>query len=139
MPRLDLAREELNRLMDRLEAELLRIEEEAKGLEAKLKELFPHPKVRMEYRRCGKASCHCAKGELHGPYYYAYYKQGGKTKAIYFGRKHPTLPEGAIPPAAYRDLARAAERLRSRREKINEAVAKAQDVLASALKPSHKG
>ena len=33
--------------------------------------------LRAEYRRCGKPSCRCARGELHGPYYYHFVRRGG--------------------------------------------------------------
>lgn len=47
---------------------------------------------RAEYRRCGNPRCKCARGEAHGPYFYAYHKQGGRTTRRYVGR---TLPPGA--------------------------------------------
>ena len=41
--------------------------------------------------RCGKKTCRCAKpdGELHGPYWYLYWKKGGKTKSRYVGKEKP--------------------------------------------------
>jgi hypothetical protein len=33
--------------------------------------------------RCGKPSCRCARGELHGPYFYRFVWQGGKQRKIY--------------------------------------------------------
>jgi hypothetical protein len=44
---------------------------------------------RLEGVRCGKAGCKCAKGELHGPYWYAYWSEGGKTKSEYVGKHLP--------------------------------------------------
>lgn len=39
---------------------------------------------------CGKERCKkCAKGEGHGPYWYAYWWEGGKTRKKYIGK---TLP-----------------------------------------------
>lgn len=40
-----------------------------------------------EMVRCGKKGCRCARGELHGPYWYAYWTEGGKTRSQYVGKK----------------------------------------------------
>jgi hypothetical protein len=42
---------------------------------------------RLEKVRCGKKGCKCAGGELHGPYWYAYWSEAGKTKSRYVGKK----------------------------------------------------
>jgi hypothetical protein len=45
---------------------------------------------RRELVDCGKERCHkCSKGPAHGPYWYAYWWQGGKTRSKYIGK---TLP-----------------------------------------------
>jgi hypothetical protein len=44
---------------------------------------------RLEGIRCGKEKCKCAQGQLHGPYWYAYWSEGGKTKTQYIGKKLP--------------------------------------------------
>lgn len=44
---------------------------------------------RSEMVRCGKKSCKCAEGKLHGPYWYAYWSEGGKTKSQYIGKQLP--------------------------------------------------
>jgi hypothetical protein len=38
--------------------------------------------------RCGKPTCRCARpgGELHGPYWYHYWKKDGRTKSRYVGK-----------------------------------------------------
>jgi hypothetical protein len=46
---------------------------------------------RLELVRCGKASCKCVEGKLHGPYWYAYWSEGGKSKSQYIGKR---LPKG---------------------------------------------
>jgi hypothetical protein len=33
--------------------------------------------------RCGKPNCKCARGELHGPYYYHFERLGGKLVKRY--------------------------------------------------------
>lgn len=53
-----------------------------------------HKTYRSEMVRCGKKSCKCADGYLHGPYWYAYWSEGGKTRSQYVG-KH--LPKGVNP------------------------------------------
>ncbi len=42
---------------------------------------------RLEYTRCGKAGCKCVAGNLHGPYWYAYWTEAGKTKSRYVGKE----------------------------------------------------
>lgn len=47
-----------------------------------------------EMVKCGKENCRCATdGELHGPYWYAYRKQGQKLKSWYIGKELKHLPE----------------------------------------------
>jgi predicted ATPase/DNA-binding SARP family transcriptional activator len=61
---------------------------------------------RQQYRRCGKPACQqCAEGgQGHGPYWYAYWREGGRTRTRYLGKQRPVdaAPETARPttPAA---------------------------------------
>ena len=48
-----------------------------------------HKTYRLESVRCGKEKCRCASGELHGPYWYAYWSEDGRTKSQYVGKKLP--------------------------------------------------
>jgi hypothetical protein len=48
-----------------------------------------HKTYRLERVRCGKEKCRCASGELHGPYWYAYWSEGGRTRSQYVGKKLP--------------------------------------------------
>lgn len=43
----------------------------------------------LERVRCGKEGCKCAgeSGELHGPYWYAYWRDDGKLRSKYIGKK----------------------------------------------------
>ena len=43
--------------------------------------------IKEQYRKCGKKSCHCQSGELHGPYLYRYFKRNGRTVSEYIGKK----------------------------------------------------
>lgn len=41
----------------------------------------------LEKIRCGKEQCRCSvTGDLHGPYWYGYQRQGGKLKSWYVGK-----------------------------------------------------
>jgi hypothetical protein len=51
-----------------------------------------HKSYRSEMVRCGKKSCKCASGHLHGPYWYAYWTEKGKTRSQYIGKR---LPKGS--------------------------------------------
>src|SRR6266496_4366752 len=45
---------------------------------------------RLELVSCGKPNCtRCAEGPAHGPYWYRYYRRGGKVVSKYIGK---TLP-----------------------------------------------
>ena len=46
---------------------------------------------RLEKVRCGKKGCKCADGAPHGPYWYAYWSEAGKTKSRYVGKKPPVI------------------------------------------------
>jgi hypothetical protein len=55
----------------------------------KTKSSKPFPKIPIDgllsgsvcasYARCGKPNCKCARGSLHGPYYYRYQWRGGRV------------------------------------------------------------
>jgi hypothetical protein len=55
-------------------------------------EHIDHKSYRNEMVRCGKKSCKCASGHLHGPYWYAYWTENGKTRSQYIGKR---LPKGS--------------------------------------------
>jgi len=44
---------------------------------------------RLQSVRCGKKGCKCNEGKLHGPYWYAYWSEGVKTRSQYVGKKLP--------------------------------------------------
>jgi hypothetical protein len=44
---------------------------------------------RQEYTRCGKATCRCTTGHEHGPYWFAYWSEQGRTRKEYIGKKLP--------------------------------------------------
>lgn len=47
-----------------------------------------HYTYQYQYRKCGKVSCAtCRDGEGHGPYTYAYWREGGKLLNKYLGKR----------------------------------------------------
>lgn len=52
----------------------------------------PGVTYRLESVRCGKPNC---KSCPHGPYWYAYHREGAKLKSTYIGRE---LPDGVQAP-----------------------------------------
>lgn len=53
--------------------------------------------LKLEGVKCGKESCHCAEpgGKLHGPYWYVYWSEKGRTKKKYVG-KNPANAEAVL-------------------------------------------
>ncbi len=39
--------------------------------------------VLTEYKKCGRGNCRCARGELHGPYYYRFFREEGRLHRAY--------------------------------------------------------
>lgn len=52
------------------------------------------------YRRCGRPSCRCAKGEKHGPVFYLTRNEGGRTRNTYIPEELLAQVERGV--AAYR-------------------------------------
>lgn len=44
---------------------------------------------RQESVRCGKENCKCARGKLHGPYWYSYSRVKDKVTSQYIGKSLP--------------------------------------------------
>ncbi len=50
-----------------------------------------HITYQLQYRKCGKASCGtCRDGQGHGPYWYAYWREGSRLRSGYIGKVQPT-------------------------------------------------
>nr|BAL52693.1 hypothetical conserved protein [uncultured prokaryote] len=75
---------ELQALQDWL-TQLLQAHAEEK-LPRKTSAAQQHYTYRQEYVKCGKKGCSCAQGQGHGPYWYAYWKEGGTLKKQYLGK-----------------------------------------------------
>jgi len=51
-----------------------------------------HITYQLQYRKCGKTSCStCRNGQGHGPYWYAYWREGSRLRSGYVGKVHPNL------------------------------------------------
>lgn len=48
---------------------------------------------RLEWVRCGKEKCKCARGKPHGPYWYSYTRVKDKVKSQYVGKNLPSEVE----------------------------------------------
>ncbi|MBA2396664.1 MAG: hypothetical protein H0V70_28395 [Ktedonobacteraceae bacterium] len=58
-----------------------------------------HITYQLQYRKCGKASCStCRNGQGHGPYWYAYWREGSRLRSGYIGKIHPHLQGQVTPP-----------------------------------------
>jgi hypothetical protein len=57
------------------------------------------------YRRCGRPSCRCAKGEKHGPVHYLTRNDGGRTRNIYVPQElREQVEKGVSAYRRYREL-----------------------------------
>jgi len=60
-----------------------------------------HITYQLQHRKCGKASCStCRDGHGHGPYWYAYWREGTRLRSGYVGKKQP---EGAVTASTHKD------------------------------------
>ncbi len=80
--------------------ELIQKAEEAEAEEASLprdqileERSFNNKTYRLQGIRCGKERCKCAEGKLHGPYWYSYFSENGRTKSQYVGKTIPKAVE----------------------------------------------
>ncbi|GAC1361261.1 MAG: hypothetical protein NVS2B12_03160 [Ktedonobacteraceae bacterium] len=57
-----------------------------------------HITYQLQYRKCGKASCStCRNGQGHGPYWYAYWREGSRLRSGYVGKIRPGLQKPTRP------------------------------------------
>ena len=77
--------EVIHRLLNERAAGEVTIRERA-DREVVKREKVGHITYQLERVRCGKTNCKCVSGELHGPYWYGYYSQDGKTVSVYIGK-----------------------------------------------------
>jgi hypothetical protein len=84
------------RRLDEWLRELIRSGEEAERVEksssrkhAVAERIIDNKTYRLESIRCGKEKCKCARGNLHGPYWYSYTRVKDKVTSQYIGKKPP--------------------------------------------------
>ncbi|PZO16871.1 MAG: hypothetical protein DCF25_11800 [Leptolyngbya foveolarum] len=74
--------------------------EPQQGREVAEKKQIGRVTYQAELVKCGKPNCRCATEEqLHGPYWYAYRKQGQKLKSWYIGKELKLLEAEDYPDA----------------------------------------
>ncbi len=63
-----------------------------------------HITYQLQFRKCGKPSCGtCKRGPGHGPYWYAYWREGNKLRSGYIGKVQPNgVPASVIARAEAR-------------------------------------
>jgi hypothetical protein len=49
-----------------------------------------HITYQLQFRKCGKHTCStCRDGQGHGPYWYAYWREGSRLRSGYIGKMPP--------------------------------------------------
>ena len=65
-----------------------------------------HITYQLQYRKCGKASCStCRDGQGHGPYWYAYWREGSRLRSGYVGKVHPNQQQLSTSPTGNKAVA----------------------------------
>lgn len=78
--------------------------------------------VCVQYVRCGKPSCICRSGKLHGPYHYRVWHAGGIVQKVYVRPEDvPAVMEAC---AAYGELSRTLRRMRRELQTVTEQLEK---------------
>jgi hypothetical protein len=50
-----------------------------------------HITYQLQYRKCGKPTCNtCRNAQGHGPYWYAYWREGSRLRSGYIGKTPPS-------------------------------------------------
>ena len=52
--------------------------------------------LQREWRRCGKPTCRCTRGRLHGPYWYLRWRTRGRQRRRYVPRKQVDATRAAL-------------------------------------------
>ncbi|MEO7716787.1 MAG: DUF6788 family protein [Capsulimonas sp.] len=74
----------------------------------------------MQYTRCGKATCRCREGNLHGPYYYRVWRDGDSVRKEYVRRER--LMEIQASCDAYRALMEQLKQARIKRLELQKRI-----------------
>jgi hypothetical protein len=55
-----------------------------------------HITYQLQYRKCGKPTCStCRTSQGHGPYWYAYWREGSRLRSGYVGKVNPAAQGSA--------------------------------------------
>nr|WP_301002472.1 DUF6788 family protein [Capsulimonas corticalis] len=74
----------------------------------------------MQYTRCGKTTCRCREGSLHGPYYYRVWREGDVVRKDYVRRDR--LAEMQAGCDAYKALMDHLKQSRQKRVQIEKSI-----------------
>jgi hypothetical protein len=56
-----------------------------------------HITYQLQFRKCGKPRCGtCRNGDGHGPYWYAYWREGARLHSGYIGKHAPASLSPAV-------------------------------------------
>jgi hypothetical protein len=69
--------------------EAARVEQSATRERTIAEQTLDNSTYRLESIRCGKENCKCARGKLHGPYWYSYTRVEDKVTSQYIGKNLP--------------------------------------------------
>lgn len=78
----------LHELIRRVE-ETERVEKLSSPKQTVSEQSLDNKTYRLESIRCGKEKCKCARGKLHGPYWYSYTRVKDKVTSQYIGKRLP--------------------------------------------------
>jgi hypothetical protein len=68
-----------------------------------------HITYQFQFRKCGKPRCGtCKDGAGHGPYWYAYWREGSRLRSGYIGKQPPTSISPAVAARAQERFEKAA-------------------------------
>ena len=71
-----------------------------------------HITYQLQFRKCGKPSCStCRDGQGHGPYWYAYWREGSRLRSGYVGK----MPLYKVPANKLSPLHNRYRRIRSKK------------------------
>ncbi|MDQ3135107.1 MAG: hypothetical protein M3Q76_09910 [Acidobacteriota bacterium] len=82
----------LHELISRAE-EADRVEKPSSRKQTVAEQPIENRTYRLESIRCGKENCKCARGKLHGPYWYSYTRIEDKVTSQYIGKSLPKVIE----------------------------------------------
>jgi hypothetical protein len=92
------------------------------------------------YRRCGRANCHCAKGEKHGPVFYLTRNQDGHTRNIYVPSElHDEVAAGVTAYRRYRELGQQIAKANARQLGLGKKRRRRRDSTAASTAQSVRG